>query len=169
MAVNNNAGEFDSLRQQYLKLRRALPRKLATTAVNFFKRNFRVGGYVDTTFTKWKDSNNGRSTMVKSGNLRRAIKKIYVRPNRIVVGVAGNIPYARIHNEGGKIAITPKMRRYFWGMFLQTNDEKYKWMALTKKTHIEIPQRQFIGEDNKAVEKTLEREIIRQMKKLNST
>lgn len=166
MAMNNNAGELDALRTKYLKLRRALPRKLAITAVNFFKRNFRLGGYVDTTFTKWKDSHNGRTTMVKTGNLRRAIKKIYVTANRIVVGVAKNIPYARIHNEGGTVPITPKMRRYFWAMYKKTGQDKYKWMAITKKTHIEIPKRQFIGDDNKAIEKTLERQIIKEFKTL---
>lgn len=164
---NNNSKAFDSLTTKYLKIRRRLPNKLAIVAVNFFKRNFKVGGYVDTSFTKWKDSGKkNRKTLVNTGNLRRSIKKIYSSIKKVVVGVTGTIPYAQIHNEGGKIEITPKMRRNFWYMYGKTGDVKYKAMALTPKTHIDIPQRQFIGEDNKAIEIALDREIIRQFKTL---
>ncbi|AWL77959.1 hypothetical protein DKB58_02835 [Capnocytophaga canimorsus] len=61
-----------------------------------------MGGFVDKPFQKWKKSQmNKRTTMVQSGNLRRAIKKLRVSRNRVVVGIGQHIPYAQIHNEGG--------------------------------------------------------------------
>ena len=69
-------------------------------------------------------------------------------------------PYAAIHNEGGNIGITPKMRRYAWHMVyslakvkkgdkmpkeLPPMAQAWRAMALTRKTTIHIPRRQFIG------------------------
>lgn len=167
MPKNSNIGKFVFLERQYKGFRRRLPNKVAITVVNFFKRNFRVSGFVDRPFQKWKKpSYPGKkgATLVKSGELRRNIKKLRVSVNRVVVGVPSNIKHARIHNEGGKIAITPKMRRFFWAKFKETEKEFWKNMALTKKTHIDIPKRQFIG-DSKVLEVTIERMIIKELKK----
>lgn len=164
--MRNNSRQFNILLQEYNQLRNRLPNKIAITAVNFFKRNFKVGGFVDKPFQKWKKSQmNKRTTMVQSGNLRRAIKKLRVSRNRVVVGIGQHIPYAQIHNEGGQIPITPKMRRFFWAKFKETGKEHWKNMALTKKKHLEIPQRKFIG-DTKALEITIERMMIKELKTL---
>lgn len=61
------------------------------------------------------------------------------------VEVSSPLPYANIHNEGGRIPITSKMRAFFWARYKETKDPIYKACALTKKTHIDIPQRQFTG------------------------
>lgn len=146
---NDNSRAFESLTENYRQIRRRLPNKIATTAVNFFKRNFRVGGFQDTPFKKWKDpqklkkerkTKKGNTTLIESGNLRRGIKKISAKRNSIVVGISKNIPYAQIHNEGGKI---PRKNG--------------------KTT--EMPQRQFIG-DSDAIETALNRTIIKELKKL---
>lgn len=166
--VNKNSHKLDSLYTNYKKVRKGLTNKLAIVAVNFFKRNFRVGGFVDKPFKKWKDSGKkSGKTLVKTGNLRRSIKKIVANFKGFVVGVTGNIAYAKIHNEGGKIEITQKMRRQFWYMYGKTGEVKYKAMALTSKTHIEIPERKYIG-DSEAIEIALEREIKKQFKKLTT-
>ena len=85
--------------------------------------------------------------------------------NRVTVGVDSSIKYAQIHNDGGKIEITPKMRRYFWAMFKQTGDTYYRGMALTQKKHFVIPQRQFIG-NTKAMEVRLTRRYIKELQKM---
>ncbi len=78
-------------------------------------------------------------------------------------------PAAAIHNEGGEIKVTPRMKRFFWhkyyeatGSFgrkkdgsrrndkrtiqLSTEAEFWKCMALMKEGDtIKIPQRRFIG------------------------
>ncbi|WP_185284959.1 phage virion morphogenesis protein [Elizabethkingia anophelis] len=166
MPNNDNAQEFDKLKKKYLSFRRNIPQKAAITMVNFFKRNFQVGGFVDVPFQRWKPSTypGARRTMVKSGNTRREIRKIRISQSQVVVGIANQNHYAKIHNEGGKILITPKMRRFFWAKFKETGKGYWKGLALTKKTHIEIPQRKFIG-DSKALEKTLDRMLIRELQK----
>ncbi len=163
---NNNAREFDKLSRKYRNFRRTVPQKAAITMVNFFKRNFNVGGFVDVPFQRWKKSTypGARATMVRSGNTRREIKKIQISESRVVVGIANHNHYAKIHNEGGKIPITPKMRRFFWAKFKETGKDYWKWLALTKKSFIEIPQRKIIG-DSIALEKTLDRMLISELKK----
>lgn len=56
-----------------------------------------------------------------------------------------SVPYARIHEEGGtipaySILMTPKMRRFFWAMWYETKDSKWKGAAL-KRGGITIPAR----------------------------
>ncbi|WP_394749495.1 phage virion morphogenesis protein [Spongiimicrobium salis] len=166
--ADNNAQELDELRRKFLKLKRTLPRKAGIKAVNFFKRNFRRGGFVDRPFRRWKESGDkrkGGKTLVRSGRLRRNIKILRINGTKITIGVPKNIKYARIHNEGGKIKITPKMRRKFWAMYIETGNDMYKGMALTKKTHIEIPQRQYIG-NSKALEVSIKRLLVKELKTL---
>lgn len=163
---NDNSRVFDDLKKEYQDFRDELPRKVGVTAVNFFKRNFTLGGFADKPFKRWKGKQNprGRKLMVQSGTLRRGIKTLRTSRNKVVVGVGKHIQYAKLHNEGGKVAVTPKSRRFFWAMYLKTGNAYYKNLALTKKTHFDIPQRQFIG-DSKALEINLERMIIKELKK----
>lgn len=78
---------------------------------------------------------------------------IQVRPtDQRTIEVSANKVYAAIHQYGGtvspKIPITPKMRKYFWAQYFETRDEKYKAMALTRKSvmtpRITIPARPFL-------------------------
>ena len=40
------------------------------------------------------------------------------------------VPYAAIHNEGGKITVTGKMKKFFWAKFKETGEVGWKYMAL---------------------------------------
>ncbi len=183
---NNNHKAFELLEQQYRSFKQKLPEQVATTAVNFFKRNFKLGGFTDQPFRRWEKSDYpgmGKTTMVKSGQTRRDIKKIQVSPNKVVVGIGNHNHYAGIHNTGGKIPITPKMRRFFWAKYLELSGIKkpmstierkkreeaipdclfWKALALTQKDCIDIPKRQFIG-DSKALDVAIERQIIKLLK-----
>lgn len=101
-----------------------------------------------------------------TGGLRQSIYST-IRNNSIVFGYRH--PAAAIHNEGGEIKVTPRMKRFFWhkyyeatGSFgrkkdgsrrndkrtiqLSTEAEFWKCMALMKEGDtIKIPQRRFIG------------------------
>lgn len=164
---NHNAKQFDLLKDKYEKFRSTIPDKIAIQAVNFFKRNFELQGFVDNGLQKWKPVSNpkerGRKVLSKRGTLKRAIKKFRADRNKVVIGVPGDVKYAAIHNEGGSITITSKMRRYFWAMFKQTKQEYWRNLALTKKDKIIIPQRQFIG-DSQALTKNVDRMIARELK-----
>jgi len=55
------------------------------------------------------------------------------------------VPYAKIHEEGGTIPaysllITPKMRRFFWAMWYETREDKWKGAAL-KRGGVTMPAR----------------------------
>lgn len=68
--------------------------------------------------------------------------------------------YAQIHNEGGEITVTPKMKAFFWAKSKEAKDagdtelqEQFKWMALSKV--ITIKQRLFMGPSNLLNEKII--------------
>lgn len=86
-----------------------IPQKAAVIAVNFSKERFIKKNWVDTTETPWKKTKKLKgSTLVKSGRLKRSIRKVYVGANYVIIGT--DVPYARIHNDGGTIEGTEQVR-----------------------------------------------------------
>jgi len=165
------------------------------TGVNFFKQNFRRQGFLNNSLEPWrkKSSNTSNSLiLVQSGRLRDSLHAESNRPDRIVF-MPGDLPYADIHNNGGKIAVTAKMKRYFWYLYNKSigkqkgrkkkngelREDKanarysqlaefYKSMALKKVgSYIQIPKRQYIGESAslmKQLDQWLEQEIDKRFK-----
>ena len=90
------------------------------------------------------------SLMIRSGALRRSLS---FRADGNVVTVSSSLPYATLHNEGGRVTVpvTPEMRRYWWAQYYKAKNKKeqarYRAMALSRKSHwqMQIPQRQFVG------------------------
>ena len=78
-----------------------------------------------------------------SGDLRKSIRS---RSDDHSITFYSDLAYAGIHNEGGEIKVTARMKRFFWHKYHETKDEFWKAMALMKvgKT-IKIPRRQFLG------------------------
>ena len=108
-----------------------------------FDRNFERKGFFS---DKWKpraqDYGRGSLLMV-SGAMRRSTQG-EVSGNG--VRFTSSMPYTALHNEGGKIKVTAKMRKFFWHKYKQTKVEGWKYMALMKiGSVINIPQRRFIG------------------------
>ncbi|MCF0219099.1 MAG: phage virion morphogenesis protein [Muribaculaceae bacterium] len=108
-----------------------------------FDRNFERKGFFS---DKWKprahDYGRGSLLMV-SGAMRRSTQG-EVSGNG--VRFTSSMPYTAIHNEGGKIKVTAKMRKFFWHKYKQTKEKGWKYMALMKiGSVINIPQRRFIG------------------------
>lgn len=122
----------------------------------------------------------GRAILTDTGQLRRSIRS---RTTENSITFYTDLPYAAIHNEGGEIKVTKKMKSFFWhkyyeatGSFgrkkdggkrndkrtrqLTTEAEFWKFMALKKEgTSIVIPKRQFLGkspEVEKAVKEIVE-------------
>jgi phage gpG-like protein len=132
-----------------------------------FDQNFERKAFFD---QQWKDTkmpNRRGSLMMRTGALRRSIM---ASSNDQQIVFSSSLPYASIHNEGGVITVTEKMKKYFWAMYYKssgavsttkkgearnTNRNKtmaleasyWKAMALKKVgSKIKIEQRQFIGE-----------------------
>ena len=127
-----------------------------------FDRNFERKAFFN---KKWEESNyaNSRGSLLeRSGKLRRSINKSNSGSS---IRWRSSLPYASIHNEGGEIEVTAKMKSYFWAMFYKANGAakgnkggkkrieklsgeaaKWKAMALMKLGRkMTITQRQFIG------------------------
>lgn len=132
-----------------------------------FDRNFERQAFFSEKWARAKHpSKAGRHVLVDSGALRRSIR------GKVSAGKItweSTLPYAAIHNEGGEIVVTAKMKRFFWAKYYEANKgmgrrkngemrankqnvqlgataEFWKHMALMKVgSTITIPKRQFIG------------------------
>ena len=95
---------------------------------------------------------------IQSGRLSRAVKGGIDRESTTTISFDGkiltyrrdiNVEYAAIHEFGGEIVvpITARMRRFFWARFKATGEDKWKWMALTKKREFRItmPARPYLS------------------------
>lgn len=96
---------------------------------------------------KWKP----RSFPARRGSLLAVSNKLRggIESEVIENGVrfSSSVPYASAHNEGARITVTPRMKKYFWHQYITTKEEVWKFMALKKVgSVIELPQRQFIGD-----------------------
>lgn len=117
-----------------------------------FVENFRRQGFFG---KKWKPVKFRKSEgiLIGHGRLWRSI-----RAERAMNSItfSSDTPYASIHNEGGEIEVTKKMKGYFWYMYGQTGYEPYKAMAMKRvSSKITIPKRQFIGY-HKTIDKIVE-------------
>jgi phage gpG-like protein len=136
------------------------PRAIGRLAINFMEDNFEKGGFQtsESGLRKWKprkyDDGSGRGILIgkQSGRLQKSGTIFKADQKSVVVGVPDNIAeYGRIHNEGGTThpKVTDKMRKFAWFKFKESDekDERWKWLALTKKKilSIKIPRRQFLG------------------------
>lgn len=153
-----------------------------------FDRNFERKSFFNKKWPTTKHANSRGSLLLRSGRLRRSIKS---NNSNGRISWSSNLPYASIHNEGGEIVVTQKMKRFFWAMFYKSsnavlfsvkkkkaantkrnralNAEASKWkaMALMKVgTKMKIEERRFIGFDP-AVEIRIKKVVDYNLQNLN--
>jgi len=191
MERNQNHRQFDVAKRRFQELKKQSPRIAGTVAVAFFKEGFRLQGQrLNGSLKPWKkrspefNKRKGAAVLTKTGTLQRDLR---YRTAGHRVGIISAMPYSQILNDGGKIPITPRMRRFFWAMYYQemgrvlysvkkksmtkasvkhnTDAEIWKNMALTKKTHIEIEARPFLY-DTRDLIAALNNEFERQIQNL---
>lgn len=173
MAQQNKPPNFTGVA---LKIKKGRPRVVAIEAAKFFKDSFVKGGFTDTSFQKWKEGKSplrGKKTLIgyrNTMNLMQSIRTLEENENRVRTGT--ELVYSEIHNDGGVITVTKKMKAYWWaryyefaGMKRKTAtaqariDAKAEWcrnMALMKVgKKLKVPKRQYIGE-SKTLFKTLD-------------
>lgn len=125
----------------------------------------------------------GRAILADTGRLRQSIRS---QSTDSSIRFYSDLPYAGIHNDGGEIKVTRRMKAFFWhkyyeatGSFgrkkngerrndkrtvqLSTEAEFWKFMALMKEGRsIKIPRRRFLGaspEVEKAVKEIIEENL----------
>lgn len=74
-----------------------------------FDRNFQRKAFFDKAWPKNKLINQRGSMMMRNGHLRNSIES-RIQGDKIIF--SSSLPYASIHNEGGEITVTPKMKSY---------------------------------------------------------
>lgn len=119
---NNNAAYFAQVISKYKELRLRARDIVGAIAIELFNEGFAKQGQImrNGTVKPWaKRSFNPPSygshpVLVKRGHLRRANR--YVKKGKNIVELRNHKPYATLHNDGGVIKVTPKMRRFFWAM-----------------------------------------------------
>ena len=125
-----------------------------------FDRNFERKAFFDKPWSQTKHQNSRGSLLMRSGFLRSSLSSEEYNAG---IRWTSSMPYASIHNEGGEIIVTAKMKSFFWAMYYKSsgavsgkgstrdvrlNEEAAKWknMALMKVgQRMKIEQRQFIG------------------------
>lgn len=129
------------------ELRKVVRRILGDIRVELgdeFDQNFERQGFFSEKWQRRKSPIRGDGhILVASGDLRKSIRS---RSDESSITFYSDLAYAGIHNEGGEIKVTARMKRFFWHKYYETKDEFWKAMALMKvgKT-IKIPRRQFLG------------------------
>ena len=149
------------------RLMRSILKDIQVEFKDEFDQNFERQGFFSEAWQRRKSPTRpGGSILIDTGQLRRSVKS-RVTENSVVF--YSDLPYASIHNDGGEIRVTEKMKRYFWykcrsavGGFgrkkngelrkdkrtvqLSSEAEFWKFMALKKVgSTIKIPRRQFLG------------------------
>lgn len=132
-----------------------------------FDRNFERQGFFA---EKWQRRRSpiraGRPLLIETGDLRRSIR---CESTADAITFYTDLPYAAIHNEGGEIKVTRRMKAFFWhkyyearGSFsrgkdgsprrdkrnlrLSTEAEFWRCLALMRVgAVIRIPRRRFLG------------------------
>lgn len=144
---------------------RQMTQEAGIIAVNFSKDRFRLKNWMDKTPEKWKPrKREGRGELlVRTGRLKRSIRKIYAGDYYVAVGT--DVPYAQIHNEGGTINETVKVKGFQRKITLRARaiDRRTGRLRTLKKAigkklinvrahlrrmNLTLPKRQFIGDSN---------------------
>lgn len=132
-----------------------------------FDRNFERQAFFSDAWARRKSPTRpGGTILVDTGTLRRSIRS---RTTDDSITFYTDLPYAAIHNDGGEIVVTEKMKRFFWHKYYEAtgsfgrkkngqrrNDKRtrqlgteadfWRFMALKRTgTTIRIPRRRFLG------------------------
>jgi phage gpG-like protein len=79
-----------------------------------FDRNFQRKAFFTAAWQRRKVNYGKGSLMIQSGTLRRSIR---AKISGQTLSFMSSTVYGAIHNEGGKIRVTRKMKRFFWAMY----------------------------------------------------
>lgn len=177
---------MSDINQQVRTIFRSILRDIQVELGDEFDQNFERQAFFSQAWARRKSPTRpGGHLLVDTGSLRRSIRS-EIRENSVVF--LSDHPAAAIHNEGGEIRVTERMKRYFWHkhmsaagvlVFCRRKDgslrrdkntrhitdvaDFWKAMALMKVgSTIKIPQRKFLGtspEVEKAVRQIIEENL----------
>lgn len=150
------------IRQELDKVVQRILKDIQVELSDEFDQNFEREAFFSERWARRKSPvHGGRSghLLVDSGALRGSIRS-EIKGSSLFF--SSDLPYAGIHNEGGEIIVTERMKRFFWAKYREANGgawtrrkvngtgsaeaEFWKLMALKKVgSTIRIPMRRFLG------------------------
>lgn len=117
MAQNSNI--TPELEQKVKRFIRLTLKDISVELGEEFDRNFEREAFFNEQWARRKFNNDeSRGLLTREGTLRRSIKDGVSVTNHDSVVFSSSVPYAAIHNEGGTITVTHKMKRYFWYRYM---------------------------------------------------
>ena len=122
MNKTNNIPDFAKMAKQLIK---NAARYAGGESVKFFRESFVRQGFLNKSLTPWRKTTNplaGKRTLYNTGTLMSSIRKTKGTTKQVVVESATN--YSEIHNEGGEIIVTEKMKRFFWAKYCEISGIK---------------------------------------------
>jgi phage gpG-like protein len=157
---------FSETAKRYREYRRKLPDKISVMAVEEIKGNFKIGGYRGgAVVVFWKKRSNnywgktnrkGRALLIKSGRLKRGIRK---RPTFDYARVVNDVPYAQPLNDGFSGTIIQKVKAH---NRKSKSKKAIKVKAFKRKIMMKLPARPFmiVGEPFYNI---LEKEVLKDL------
>jgi phage gpG-like protein len=147
-------------------MKRDAPRIAGKLGVDHFRESFDNEGFTNNGLHKWPARKHDTGRKILTGETKELQDSIDYDINLAKVGFGFDVAYGSIHNQGGIThpSVTKKSRKWAWYMFKKTGDPKYKGLAMTRKTRLEvrIQQRQSIGHSKELIDKVdtrIERDI----------
>lgn len=141
--------------------------KAAIVAVNFSKERFVQKNWLDRTREKWeprKRKDRG-SLMVRTGRLKRSIRKIRIGRTYFLIGT--DVEYAQAHNDGLVINKTVTVRQHERTVTRGRTARRVTVASHSRKMERTFKKRQFIGESAvllRRIERMLENDIKEALK-----
>lgn len=149
--------------QAFIKTK--LPTIIGVEAVNHFSDNFQREGFDN---QKWKKSKRigkakgaagTRHTLTgDTGDLGRSLS-YKVSGNKI--NISSDKPYAKIHNEGGRVRALQNVRPHKRTINGKTHNVK----ANSRKLDFQMPKRQFVG-NSSSLKNKLEKQLLNRFQKI---
>lgn len=116
MTQNSNATK--ELEQKVKRFIRLTLKDISVKVNEEFDRNFEREAFFNEQWARRKHNDDEtRGLLAQSGKLRRSVKEgVSTTDHSVIFG--SSVPYAAIHNEGGTITVTARMKKYFWYRYL---------------------------------------------------
>lgn len=152
--------------------------RFQTETVNFIKQRFIDKNWINKNRRAWapRKRRDRGSLMVRTGRLKRSIRK-YANG-----AVGTDVPYAEIHNTGGRIRKTVEVKAFTRKRTARATSERTgrklkkrvdsgtsQVRAHSRKMNLKLPKRQFMGESqvlNSRLQRILSNEIEQQLRRL---
>jgi phage gpG-like protein len=125
LTIRQSGRTLKVLEKELNRVIKAMPAVMGQAAVSHFQENItkRQGVPAGDALQRfkprvWENNGSSKGILNDTGNLVDSIKILSRSAKSVQVGIrASEIPYAELHQQGGAIPVTPKMRKFFWSQY----------------------------------------------------